>query len=144
MKNTLIVTLTLVFLGVFCTTVSAQEPFEYRVNVYGGIVKGSSGDHFVTLSEPVQLPDSTLRAGTYIFKVLEPSLVRVTSTDRSTVYATFFTAPVTRSIEVNDENSYAVTLLRRAGGVPLVTKMFLGAGSLGFEPIYSEQTRGER
>jgi hypothetical protein len=141
MKKTAVVALTLTLLGAFSTAALAQQPFEYKVTVYGGIVKGSPGDHFVTLPDPVQLPDTTLRAGTYIFKIIEPSVVQVTSTDRSIVYTTFFTVPAMRPTEAND---YALSLLPRGKLTPLVTKMFLGNGPIGFEPLYSQEVRGER
>jgi hypothetical protein len=141
MKRTGIVILTLATLGVFCAAAAAQT-LDYKVTVYGGVIKGSAADHFVILPEPMQLPDATLGAGTYIFKVVEPSVIQVTSTDRSIVYTTFFTAPAARPFETDD---YSVTLLRRGSMTPLVTKMFLGKRVPGFEPIYSpEEARGER
>ncbi len=45
---------------------------------------------YLTFSQPVQLPDVSLRAGTYIFELADPTeawdVVRVSSRNRKTVY----------------------------------------------------------
>lgn len=142
MKKLATVIVALGVLATFSTTAIAQEPLEYKVTVYGGIVKGAANDHFVTIPEPMQLPEVTLRPGTYIFKVLEPSVIQVLSTDRSWVYTVFFTIPTPRPDGIGE---YAFTVLPRGKTAALVTKMFLGEGALGREPIYgSNEARGER
>ena len=129
-------------LAAFSTTAIAQDPLEYKVTVYGGIVKGAAGDHFVTIPEPMQLPDVTLRPGTYIFKAAGPSVIQVLSTDRSFVYTMFFTSPTPRPDGIGE---YAFTVRPRGKTAALVTKMFLGEGALGLEPIYgSNEARATR
>ena len=77
-----------VLIALTTLSAAAQQPFEYKVNVMGEAVKGSAGDHFLTFSGPFQIPEVTLPAGTYVFTVVAPSVVRVSSPDRSQQYAT--------------------------------------------------------
>jgi hypothetical protein len=54
---------------------------------------------YLSFSVPVALPGVTLGSGTYIFERADPNLpdvVRVLSRDRSRIYYTGFTLPVTR------------------------------------------------
>lgn len=110
------------------------EPFEYTVTVKGEAVKGSPGDHFLTFSGPVHVPEVTLAAGTYIFTVVAPSLVQVRSADRSQVLALFFTAPV---LATDTGEDYAVALTRVGDRAPLrMTRWFLPNQSVGHELLY--------
>lgn len=142
MRKTSIVTIALASAGVFGTTAAAQQPLEYKVTVAAEAVKGAANDYFVTLSGPVHLPDVTLAAGTYVFKLLDSSMIQVGSTDRSEVYTMFFTTPVQRR---GTEEDYEVTLVARgATAPPRVKEMFLGR-TLGFEPVYDNtEARGDR
>lgn len=47
-------------------------------------------EHLLIFPMAVQIPGVSLAAGSYIFKLVTPSLVQVTSATRSKVYATFF------------------------------------------------------
>ena len=142
MKKLATVIVALGLIAAWSTTAIAQEPLEYKVTVYGGIVKGAAGDHFVTLPEPLQLPDATLRPGTYIFNVVGPSVIQVLSPDRSVVHTMFFTTPAPRPDGIGE---YAFTVQPRGKTAALVTTMFLGEGTLGFAPVYrSNEVRGER
>ena len=62
---------------------------------------------YLTFSAPVALPGVTLGSGTYIFELPEPgdawTIVRVLSRDRSIVYYTGFTHPVSRPAGVSQE-----------------------------------------
>ena len=142
MKKLATVIVALGVIAAFSMSAMAQTPVEYQVTVYGGIVKGGANDHFVTLTEPMQLPEAMLRAGTYIFKVVGPSVIQVLSTDRSFVHTMFFTTPEPRPDGIGE---YAFTVLPRGKTAALVTKMFLGDGPLGFAPVYgSNAGRGDR
>ena len=85
-----------VLIALTTLSAAAQEPFGYKVTVMGEAAKGSASDHFLTFSGPFQIPEVTLPAGTYVFTVVAPSVVRVSSPDRSQHYALFFTAPIAR------------------------------------------------
>ena len=47
-------------------------------------------EHLLIFPMAVQIPGVSLAAGSYIFRLLTPSLVQVMSATRSKVYATFF------------------------------------------------------
>ena len=85
------------------TTSAVAQQVEYKVTVKAEEVRGSATDHFLTFTGPVQIPDVTLPAGTYVFSLVAPSIVQVTSADRSLQYAMFFTAPVQRLDPTDDQ-----------------------------------------
>jgi len=143
MKRVATVSVAIAALAVFATTAVAQQPVEYKVMVTGEIAKGSPSEHFLTFNTPVAIPDATLPAGTYIFRMLESSVVQVSSADRSQQLAMFFTAPVQRP---DAGEQYEVTLLQTGDRSPRrITKWFLPNRSLGFEFLYgNDAVRGER
>jgi hypothetical protein len=116
----------------------AQEkpkPLEFTVTVTGhvGVVKGSPSDHFLSFSGPVEIPGVGLKPGTYILQPLDTGVVRVMSTDRRTVYATFFTTPVLRMTA----GRTAVTFERTVNGAPLRIASWFPDGQLyGMAPLY--------
>jgi hypothetical protein len=122
---------------------AAQQPVEYNVTVKADVVKGSPNDHFVTFDAPVQIPDVTLPAGTYVFSVVAPSVLQVSSADRTMKYALFFTAPIMRA-EAGEE--YEWTIAPTNPTAPgRVTKWFLPNQARGFEFLYpAEAARGDR
>ena len=121
---------------------AAQQPLEYKVTVMGEAVKGSASDHFLTFSSPFQIPEVTLPAGTYVFTVVAPSVVRVSSPDRSQQYAMFFTAPARQE----PADQYEMVFARTDAAVPArIAKWFLPNQTLGFEFLYSKaEAAGER
>jgi hypothetical protein len=132
MKRAIVVGLAL--LAFIAAPAAAQQPLEYKVTVQGEIVKGSAADHFLTFSAPFQLPDVTLPAGTYVFTVVAPSIVRVSSPDRAHYYAMFFTAPIPQE-EATGE--YEMVFARTIDTAPQrVTKWFLPYRTSGFEFLY--------
>ena len=141
MKRVATISLALLALTVF--SAAAQEPLEYKVTVLGETARGSASDHFLTFNGPFQIPDVTLPAGTYVFTIVAPSVVRVSNLDRSQHYAMFFTMPVAQ-VEAGDQ--YEVVLTRTADESPQrIAKWFLPNQSAGFEFLYPKTERvGER
>lgn len=124
----------------FSSTLIAQQ-VEYKVTVKAEEVKGASNDHFLTFSGPVQIPDVTLPAGTYVFSLVAPSVVQVSSADRLQQYAMFFTAPIVRA-DATDE--YEMTIIPTDPTAPgRITKWYLPNQTRGFEFLYAE-VRGDR
>lgn len=123
-------------------TATAQQ-VEFNVTVQAEHVKGSANDHFLTFSGPVQIPDVTLPAGTYVFSLVAPSIIQVSSVDRRQRYAMFYTAPIQRS---EAQAEYDVTIVPTFASAPgRITKMFLPSRTNGVEFLYlSDETRGER
>ena len=76
-----------------------QRSVEFTVTVGGTPSKapGDSTDHLLSFGGPVELPGVGLPAGTYLFRVIAPSVVQVMSADRSRLYDTFFTEPTARA-----------------------------------------------
>ena len=132
-----------VLIALTTLSAAAQEPFGYKVTVMGEAAKGSPSDHFLTLSGPFQIPEVTLPAGTYVFTVVAPSVVRISSPDRSKQYAMFFTASVVRP-EPGDQ--YEMVFARTDAAVPVrISKWFLPNQTVGFEFLYPQaEAAGER
>jgi hypothetical protein len=134
MRRVSTVVLALATVMVFAATAAAQQPLEYTVEVKGEVVKGSPGDHFVTFSGPVHIPDVTLPAGTYVFSFVAPSVVQVSSADRTERYAMFFTAAIQRA-EVTD--AYEMVIVPTIATAPgRITKWFLPNQERGYEFLY--------
>ena len=81
---------------------------------------------FLTFSAPVQIPGTTLGAGTYRFRLADPDsgrkVMQVVSVDGHYVYGMFFTLPDYRST-VTDEST--VTFMEAPAGVaPPVKSVF--------------------
>jgi hypothetical protein len=70
---------------------------------------------YLTFSAPITLPGVTLPAGTYWFKFVAPSTIRVSSEDRTQVYATLTTVPVMRE---HASESHEVTFRETPAGQP--------------------------
>jgi hypothetical protein len=138
-----VATISLALLALTAIPAAAQEPQEYKVTVLGEMPRGSTNDHFLTFSGPFQIPEVTLPAGTYVFTIVAPSVVRVSSADRSQYYATFFTIPV---MQLDPGDQYSVVLARIAdGSAPRITKWFLPNQEAGYEFRYPKaELVGER
>ena len=85
----------------------------------------------------------TLPAGTYVFTFVAPSVVQVSSPDRSQQYAMFFTAPVAQQ-EPGDD--YQMEFARTDAAAPVrIAKWFLPNKTAGFEFLYPKvEAAGER
>ncbi len=129
----------LFLLGTHPAWAQAQKPMEFTVTVtgHGGVVSGSPSDHFISFSGPVEIPGVGLKPGTYVFQMVEPSIVRVLSQDRSTVYATFFTTPVRRGVASDKEQ---MTLEQTsADGPARIGAWYLANESDGVAPVYTRE-----
>ena len=134
--------LSVALLALTAVSAVAQQPVEYNVTVLGQPVKGSANDHFLTFSGPFQIPELTLPAGTYVFTIVAPSVVRVSSTDRSQQFATFFTMPIA---QVDPGDQHEMVFARTGEGAPRIAKWFLPNRTTGFEIRYPKvETAGER
>ena len=143
MRKTATLVLALAVVALFTTPGQAQVQLQYHVVVTGDIVKGAPGDHFLTLDEPMRIPDATLPAGTYIFTVVGSSAVQVMTADRSQQLTMFFTTPVARP---DAARAYEITLQRPVpNGQGRIKQLFLPNQTVGLEFVYSgEEVRGER
>jgi hypothetical protein len=94
---------------------------------------------FLTFSGDVALPGVKLAAGTYVFELPEPmtspTLVRVLSKDRHTVYLMAFTNIVDRPIG-GDRNKVVTLGEARRGEAPPVVAWYPSDDSRGREFIY--------
>jgi hypothetical protein len=96
---------------------------------------------YVTFTAPVEIPGVGLPAGTYIFELANPDsgnrLVRVSSRDRKTVYATFFTRPEDRLAPADDT---VVTFHEGPAGSPdAIRTWFYPGETTGFEFVYPKE-----
>src|SRR5712671_4350101 len=118
-----------------------KDPSKFDVRMTGHLprVYGGLQDQTMRFSVPVQVPGTVLPAGTYLFQFVTPQFIRVTSTDRKHVYATFMTVPISRN----------VTPLRgqarfqdRGNAEPLrLLAWYLPWSSIGNQPIYPKADR---
>ena len=97
----------------------------------------------LTFSAPFQVPDVKLPAGTYVFSFVAPSIVRVTSPDRSQQYAMLFTPPAAQQ-EPGDQ--YEMVFARTNAAAPVrIAKWFLPNKTAGVEFLYPRvEAAGER
>jgi hypothetical protein len=101
----------------------------------------SGHTNYLTFSRAVALPGVELAAGTYIFEApssaMSPSVVRVTSRDRRTVYLTAFTLDVRRPR--GDNGKLLVSLGEApAGSAPPVAAWFPIGEDLGHQFVYGK------
>jgi hypothetical protein len=93
---------------------------------------------YLTFSGPVQVPGTTLGAGTYRFRLTNAetsrNVLQVLSNDGSTLYAMFNTIPDRRS-SITDE---AILSFREtpAGVPPAARSLFYGGEDIGYEFVY--------
>ena len=99
----------------------------------------ATGMNHLTFSGPVALPGVTLRAGTYIFELADPTvsytLVRVLSRDRSRVYLTAFTMTTERPAGMPADRLVSFGEAP-AGFAPPITAWFPVGESTGHQFIY--------
>ena len=93
---------------------------------------------YLTFNGPVQIPGVTLDAGTYRFRLANPStgrnVLQVLSNDGATVYSMFHTIPDSR-MEVTEES--IVTFKETPTDVPpAVHSLFYGGEHRGYEFVY--------
>ena len=65
----------------------------FLVNVTQGPPRMGGGptDHYLTFPRRVEVPGATLVPGTYVFRLMTPTIVQVLSDDRQRVYTMFMT-----------------------------------------------------
>jgi hypothetical protein len=96
-------------------------------------------DTYFTFSQPVELPNVTLPAGTYLFRLVDSAsnrhIVRVTSEDRSKLYTTLMAIPSYSTSRPPDEPE--VRFMETPAGGPNAIKIWFYPGnSVGHEFIY--------
>src|SRR5215813_7608944 len=84
----------------------------------------------LTFAAPVRLPNVTLGEGTYLFRMITPSTLRISSVDGATVYATFATTTTTRSKDL----SQPLVRFKRTSSVlpPVLVAIFPENASVGY------------
>jgi hypothetical protein len=95
---------------------------------------------YMTFSGPVQIPGAVLDAGTYRFRLADPTssrqVMQVLSNDGSIVYSMFYTRADWRT-KVTDNTT--VTFRETPAGVPAaVRSLFHGGESRGYEFVYAK------
>jgi hypothetical protein len=70
---------------------STAETFLVNVTQGPPRLGGGPTDHFLTFPRRVEVPGASLAPGTYVFRLVAPSLVQVLSDDRQRVYSMFMT-----------------------------------------------------
>ena len=93
----------------------------------------------ITFSAPVQIPGQVLPAGSYVFEQADPNgdqnLIRISSVDRTRLYATVETVSAYRK----EPGDTAIVLAQPENGQPVLVKWFYPGRSNGHEFLYSKQ-----
>jgi hypothetical protein len=116
----------------------SQQGFNIDVTVTARIkgVGGTFADLFLGFSGPVQVPNATLPAGTYIFTEVprySQNYIRVTSEDGKTAFASF---PIVMAKRMGSID-HAQVNFRRDGPGPLQIAEVYGQGTaIGYAPVY--------
>jgi hypothetical protein len=121
------------------TPKQAQRPLEFSVTVHGdsrATLEGSPSEHLMAFSGPIEIPGVGLPAGSYLFRFITPSIVQVTSRDRSTIYGMFLTTPASRH---DDRGDQEMTFENKRNGAPARIEGWFFRDSLnGVAPVYPE------
>jgi len=120
---------------------SKPAPTKFYVTVDGHLSSASGGQPSATLtfSEPVQVPKADLPAGSYLFTMVSPSIVRVTSEDGRKVFTTFNTTTATRNRDLKHPQ---VRFERATAGAPLrLIGIYMEGSGSGYAPIYKRVHR---
>ena len=119
------------------TPKQVQQPLEFTVTVHGDslpTLEGSPSEHLMSFSGPIEIPGVGLPAGSYLFRFITPSIVQVTSPDRSTVYGMFLTTPASRN---DDRDDQEITFENARNGTPARIEGWFFRDSLnGVAPVY--------
>jgi hypothetical protein len=115
------------------------QRFEANVTVRGHAALGSPSEHFLRFSAPVGIPGVGLAPGTYIFRIVAPSVVQVLSGDRAHAYAMFWVNPISRS-KVTDRDEMTLKKIRDDAPVRIAA-WYLAGSSTGYEPMYRNNSR---
>jgi hypothetical protein len=113
-----------------------QSISDLHVTVVGrtNTVAGSPSETRLTFDGPVDVPGVGLAPGEYVFQMVAPSVMQVSSPDHSKTFATFFVMPTERPSATGD---YAVNMARTgAGAPPRIEKLFVPDAREGYELLY--------
>lgn len=129
--------------AVFTGSASAQTKSNAASNKYFVTVDGhmapvagtSSLETTLTFSHDVQVPGTTLAAGTYLFTLISPTTMRITSEDRKKVYTTFTTMPTSRSQVISHPQ---IRFERMPDGATRLIGLYPDGASTGYAPLYKK------
>jgi hypothetical protein len=81
------------------TVVADNAQFRETITVKGvaSMAKGAPGDHYLTFSVPIALPNVSLAAGTYVFRRPASNVLQVLTADGREPCALLMTRPVSRN-----------------------------------------------
>ena len=121
------------------TPQQVQQALEFTVTVHGDslpVLEGSPSEHLMSFSGPIEIPGVGLPAGSYLFRFITPSIVQVTSPDRSTVYDMFLTTPASRH---DDRDNQEMTFEKARNGTPArIERWFFRDSPNGVAPVYPQ------
>ena len=113
-----------------------KTPSKYFVDIEGHIAPVSTANLEATLtfSHDVHVPGATLPAGTYLFVMTSPNTMRITSEDRSKVYAMFLTLPASRP--ASNIKHAQVRFERMPDGSTRLIGLYPDGSSSGYAPTF--------
>jgi hypothetical protein len=123
----------------------APRPAKYYVNVKGNMVQMTDAlEATLTFDKPVQIPKVVLPAGTYLFKLIAPSTMRVMTEDGTHVFAVFNMMGASRLNERHESVLLPAQLRFQdtgAGRPPMLIGLFPDGSTSGWAPLYSKKQR---
>ncbi len=113
---------------------------KYYVDVQGHLAPVSGAlEAKLTFSAPVQVPRKELPAGTYIFRMLNPTTMTVLSEDRMKTYATFSTTPTVRRHDLRRAQLRFERM--SADEPPRLIGLYVDGSATGYQPLYPKLRR---
>jgi len=115
---------------------SNKPSTKYYVTVQGRVTPTSAAlEATLTFSGEVLVPGAKLPAGTYLFTLVTPTTMRVTSEDGAVVYATFYVAKATR---IQSTKRAQVRFERMGDGTTRLIALYADDSTKGYSPLYTK------
>jgi hypothetical protein len=116
------------------TWAAAAGP-QFRIAVKGAVAGGAAGDHHLTFSGPIALPNVSLGSGRYIFRRPAANVLQVLSEDGRKPYAMVFTISTLRA----EADGYEIRVgpPMAASGPQRLEAWFVPGESTGQQLLYS-------
>ncbi|HUK35277.1 MAG TPA: hypothetical protein VLV86_15280 [Vicinamibacterales bacterium] len=115
---------------------SKKPSTKYYVTVEGHVTPSSAAlEATLTFSGEVQVPGARLPIGTYLFTLVSPTTMRVSTQDGGKVYATFYIVPATR---VQNTKGAQIRFERMGDGTTRLIALYPDGATNGYSPLYTK------
>jgi hypothetical protein len=133
--------------GLVCTVLAQPAAAQHElvqsrtflVNVTQGPLRPGlrPGEHLLTFGQAVEIPGASLLAGTYLFRLMAPSVLQVLNADRSRVITAFMAIPAEGE---GDTRRDRIKCQEMSDGSLRILGWYL-ADAIGYEFLYPKPKR---